>query len=323
MNRITIQMHSAVRNGIGIIIFIWVSVIPCMNASAQGCSDAGFCSVGNLRGNAQLAIPSGKHEFSMGFIYGLGMEEISTLTPVAEYMYHPAKRFSVQLKATAAYAVGELGSTFDPGDLFTLATYKLNDSAHTGWSLSLGIKIPLSDASARGDDGIYLPMDYQASLGTYDLIAGASCMFHRGYEINAGIQWPFADANNNGFYPYLYSDYDLSAFSPTGGFTRSPDALLRFSRSFDFKKGAMSIRPSILGIYHIGEDSYRNLNGANTDISGSSGLTLNISVASVMRAGTNGTVELILAAPVVVRETRPDGLTRSLVAGINYRFRSR
>ena len=57
-------------------------------------------------------------------------------------------------------------------------------------------------------------------------------------------------------------------------------------------------------------------------IDGSEGLTLNLTLDAGYRLNDRWTAELAYGSPLIVREERPDGLTRSMVlnAGLRYAF---
>jgi hypothetical protein len=95
---------------------------------------------------------------------------------------------------------------------------------------------------------------------------------------------------------------------------RKGDVLLRASRNFS-SKGSFSFNTGLLGIFHLGEDSYTNPFESNMmlPINGSSGLTLNLTGAAYWQVGKQTRVGLTGGIPLVVRDVRPDGLTRSWV----------
>jgi len=69
----------------------------------------------------------------------------------------------------------------------------------------------------------------------------------------------------------------------------------------------------------LGEDSFENIFGKRENIKGSDGLTINGNLISAYQLNKNNSIELSVATPFVVRETRPDGLTRSFTAGVIYK----
>ena len=92
------------------------------------------------------------------------------------------------------------------------------------------------------------------------------------------------------------------------------------------------VQPGLLAIYHTTEDTrlvqepdFAGVVPATPEriiVSGSQGLTLNLTVDARYRMNAAWSIEASFGSPVVTRDVRPDGLTRSLVlnAGLAYRF---
>lgn len=74
-------------------------------------------------------------------------------------------------------------------------------------------------------------------------------------------------------------------------------------------------------IYHLTNDKYTDALVVEREIDGSSGLTLNANAYLDYELNETSAVQLNLGVPLVVRETRPDGLTRGLVVNLEYRAR--
>ena len=75
----------------------------------------------------------------------------------------------------------------------------------------------------------------------------------------------------------------------------------------------------MLFIYHLGEDTFENQFSQRETIEGSDGLTINGNLITSYQLNKRSALELSLATPFLIREIRPDGLTRGFVAGLNYR----
>ena len=103
-------------------------------------------------------------------------------------------------------------------------------------------------------------------------------------------------------------------------FERKPDILLRATYSIKTPNNKFTIKPNLLFIYHLGEDRFENIFGKSETLVGSDGLTINGNLISAYNIDKQNGIELSIAAPFVVREARPDGLTRSFVAGILYKY---
>lgn len=286
-------------------------------SNAQGCSDAGFCSLMILKNVNPSA--KKKQQISIGSNIGTGEEQTFTFNPYLQYSRSVSTRFSFQGKVTATYASGFLGSYFSPGDLYGLATYTANQSNTDQLHLLAGVKIPFTRSGQKGNNGLSLPLDYQSSLGTYDVILGINYMAHQHWEFNTGIQIPVIQLNSNTFFPDEYNNKRAESFAPANYFRRKPDLLLRTGYMFSAGK-SVTIKPGLLAIYHLGNDTYKDRLNNRVSIDGSKGLTLNGTVTISGQFKNKSVLELIAATPFIVREIRADGLTRSFVANIQYSF---
>ncbi len=280
-------------------------------ASAQGCSDAGVCSL-----NAFKPADPGddlRNHFKIGVNNGLADYDIAVFGGYVEYGRKFNERWGFDAKIAALGQSGNDISSFGLSDIYLNANYRFSEK--TG--LTVGTKIPLSLADKR-KDGLALPMDYQSSLGTMDFILGISHEINK-LQIVVALQQPLTD-NENAFIPEAYpSSSKLREIPSTNGFQRAGDVLLRLSYPLKINN-RFSITPSILPIYHLAEDKYLTTNGT-ANIEGSKGFTLNGNVFVDYRIGKKGKLQLSLASPFIVRESRPDGLTRGYVVGLEYGVR--
>lgn len=202
------------------------------------------------------------------------------------------------------------------GDIYLNLGYKLSERM----TLTGGVKIPLTDGNAM-KDGRPLPMDYQSSLGTLDLILGAGFRLEN-WQILLGWQQPLTD-NQNSFESWQYeAESPLSEIQSTNQFRRKGDLLLRIARPLTLSD-KLVFTPSLLPIYHLGEDLYTDTYGfvpVEKAIDGSDGLTINMSFQFDLRTGPLSGLQFALGTPLVVRESRPDGLTRGFVLQGGYRI---
>jgi hypothetical protein len=293
-----------------------VFALLCNKGFSQGCSDAGFCTIGALKPsspNEKALENKGIHRIGYLTPVGQGDENVFVWTPGLQYDYFSPKGLNFQAKITGNYANGNLGSAFGAGDIYVSASRikKMNDQ----WNVTptLGFKIPLSQSNSS-EMGMPLPMQYQSSLGTFDVIAGLT-FSDKHWQFSAGYQQPLSGANKNGFLPEFWNGKPESLnYPPSFQLDRKGDLLLRASRGFGTSKG-FSFNTGLLAIYHLGEDSYTNPFEGNRvqPIDGSAGLTLNLTGAAYWQAGKRTRVGLQAGVPLVVRDVRPDGLTRSWV----------
>jgi hypothetical protein len=287
---------------------------------AQGCSDAGFCSIGSLDHQTNEKQKPRAGSLKLGLPVGQGDEGVFVFTPALEYSRNFGN-WTGQAKLTANYASGNLGSALGLGDAYLSGTYTIPTQKKWSTSFTLGVKLPLNQGNLR-EKGLSLPMQYQSSLGTVDLIAGIALSSEK-WKWAAGWQQPLSGRNRNQFLPVYWNTKEAMAYPPSNDFNRKGDVLLRTSyRLLNKKKTALEA--GLLGIYHLANDTYVNASISNNPIaiSGSQGLTLNATASFEWSAGKNWRLGLIGGVPLVVRDVRPDGLTRRFVLApqISYEF---
>ncbi|MBL0340025.1 MAG: hypothetical protein IPP71_03365 [Bacteroidetes bacterium] len=103
-------------------LLILIALVP-LRLNGQGCSDAGFCSIGDLKTQLTQTDANHKNAIAPGASLGIGLEGTLVLTPYLEYSRKLSERAVLNAKLTAVYATGDLGSNFDIGDLFFSGSY--------------------------------------------------------------------------------------------------------------------------------------------------------------------------------------------------------
>lgn len=289
-------------------------------STAQGCSDAGVCTLHSIKNNAEgHESKDGKqNDLSVGFAYGKGERSTNNYTLYLEYTRAITDRTSVTGKVGYSFISGELGKTDGPTDLFLSVNHAFDVKKKWQKSFVIGLKLPFDGADIVRN-GIHLPMPYQTSLGTVDLVLALNYN-RRNFGATLALQQPLKAQNENKFLPGDYPATPLALkYWPTNEFRRKGDLVGRIS--YNFKTGErFSIRPSLLGIYHLANDTYADDDGDRRPIYNSAGLTLNANVFFDYRLKNGSGFELSVGSPFVVRDQRPDGLTRSFVAALEYQF---
>ncbi|MGA0560588.1 hypothetical protein ACO2Q8_28240 [Larkinella sp. VNQ87] len=288
-----------------------------VSSRAQGCSDAGFCSIGGLKQQANT--DSLREQWSLLLPVGLGDQAVFVFTPGIQYDRQLSTRWSIQAKLTANYARGNLGSASGLGDGFLTGIYTVPSRRRWTSSFTLGVKVPLNNGNLTSN-GQALPMQYQSSLGTLDLIAGYSLNSAR-WQVSAGWQQPLTGANRNTFLPEIDNRPESMAYPPSNRFDRRADVLARAAYTL-VNRTKVTLNAGLLGIYHLGQDAYRDAMGRSQRIAGSEGMTLNATLAGWWQLSAKTRMGFTAGLPLVVRPVRPDGLTRSIVFApeVSWRF---
>lgn len=285
----------------------------------QGCSDAGFCTIGALKDNGSSSEQKYSASLALGVGLGMGLEATSSITSYLEYNHAITSKWNLGAKITGGLYDGDLGSNAGPGDFYLSGTYTPKSAENHKFSILGSIKAPLTTSDATNEDDIPLPMEYQSSLGTFDIIAGISYLYKKKWEFSTGFQLPVSGKNENEFLRFP-SDSIEGDFNSTREFERAGDVLLRAGYLFRFQENRLLVKPNLLAIYHLGEDSYTDAFDQRQNIENSDGLTLNAGIMLTRIFKNNHQLEVIAASPLVVREERPDGLTRSFVFNIQYQI---
>lgn len=278
----------------------------------QGCSDAGICTIGS---GFQTTEEKLKNTVEIATTFGAGESDLTYLSPTLSYTRQFNEKFALSTKVTFSSANGGLGTRAAFGDAYLIGNYSFAEKNKKQWSALLGWKFPFT-ASNLKINGYSLPLDYQSSLGTFDLFLGTNFKYSQ-WDFNVAVQIPVFNNNKNSYFKEYATTND---FPTTNLFERQPDALFRTTYTLNTKNQKFSFKPNVLFIYHLGEDSFENIFGKRETIVGSEGLTINGNLISAYNISNRKSVELSVATPFVVRDIRPDGLTRSFVLSVQYKF---
>ncbi|XZF12765.1 hypothetical protein ACTHGU_13340 [Chitinophagaceae bacterium MMS25-I14] len=311
------SLHSA--------LFSLVLFTGTLHAIAQGCSDAGFCTAGALHNNtASSGIKNDttqyQNEISISVTAGSGEQGTAIIIPQAEWVRQWNKKTSLEIKLPFYYAHGTLGNHTGLGDPVLTITHLLKTSRTWNIYGVAGIRIGTGNAAATDRQGRPLPMPYQASLGTTDIIGGVSAAWKTWLSFAAGYQQPIAQYNRNGYISEKYpgADKDYTAYFSSRQLYRKGDFLLRADGHYRYHRLTFTAGPLL--IYHLGKDRITLADGTQTSLAGSEGATLN-ATGSISYDLRHLKAELSAGTPFIVRDYRPDGLTREWVITLKLSWR--
>lgn len=296
----------------------------------QGCSDAGFCTMGAMKPDQPYnkKVPFKLRSLEVSFYRGT--------TPVSPVIYVATldasfsiidNKTSVQVKVPYQTVSGNMGDNAGLSDISLCLTRNLYSSEKFDVSVSLGGKIPTNDSDKASTKeefaGLPLPMYYQTSLGTYDAIAGIS-LITRKWLFATGIQYAFNRNGNQysvqewtGIYPdQSYLEKNASALE----LKRGTDIMFRAERNFRYARFNFSV--GLLPIIRITNDEITDYNtGDRVKPQAAKGMAL----SAIATAGYNFNVKMglkfLVGHKLVQREVNPDGLTRELVTSLSYFYR--
>jgi hypothetical protein len=293
------------------------------SAWCQGCSDAGFCTMGAMKPDQPF---NRKIDFRLRTLEISFYRGTTALTPVilvasADLSFSLNDKTSLQLKLPYQAVKGTLGETSGLGDVSLCFTRSIIKTPRFDVNVSLGGKIPTNHAD-KSSGGRPLPMYYQTSLGTFDLVSGIS-LISRNWLLATGIQHPF-NRNDNAFTWSAWQGSDqspdyIAKYAPAKKLKRGTDIMFRVERNFRFSRLNFSV--GLLPIYRISGDRIENREGDQVKPDGASGLALSgIATAGYQFNVRNG-VKLLFGRKIMQREHNPDGLTREVVTTIGYFYR--
>ena len=289
------------------LVYIFVVALY-LSSTGQGCSDAGLCTVAGLDSG------SGSEESSItariSTIFGLGEQNVFHLSSEFDMVIPTFNNQLVQIKIPYNFTFGNLGNTSGLGDLSITLNQAIISGKSTSFILIGGVKVPSSDAN-KSMNGFPLPMAYQSSLGTYDIIVGISSV-HKNWHFGLGYQHSFSH-NLNEFEHRPDNPAYFNNYNESYQLKRADDLMARVEYRFKLKKTKLMV--GALPIYHLGEDEIKG----GQKVSNSSGLTLNIVAKLQKQLKNNWNMEFVLAAPAIDKEVRPDGLTRSFVGVVSFK----
>ncbi len=294
----------------------------------QGCSDAGFCTMGAMKPDQPYNKRASLKLRSMELSFYRGTTTLSPIVYVAtaDFNFSLNSKNTFQLKVPYQHVEGRLGNTSSMGDLSLCITRSIFASDKFDLNLSIGGKIPTNNSDLTTEDQV-LPMYYQTSLGTYDFIAGLS-IINRKWLFATGIQIPL-NANKNQFDWHRWNSSDAEELSYVQHYAnatnlwRGTDVMLRVERNFRLSRFNFSV--GLLPIYRIVSDRITNFQGVRTskDLAGNTaeGLALSWITTAGYNFNTKSGIKLLVGHKIVQREFSPDGLTRELVTSFTYSYR--
>lgn len=285
--------------------------------SAQGCSDAGFCTMSGLK-PTHLTEQINGTTITIGSNVGLADYGILVAGSVFDVQHTFSPSFTAGAKVISLLQSGKQTTQFGLSDVFVNGAWNVDNI----FSVIGGIKIPLSSAN-KTLNGKSLPMDYQSSLGTVDAIVGIAFSVDD-FQFQFGYQHPLTQ-NGNKFVPFkeVGTTLDFSEFQNTYQYGREADVLFRISYSVLQNKD-WSLMVGVLPIYHVSDDWYSDttiLGIYKYDrIIGSQGFTVNTNLFVRYNVSSQSALELTMASPIKTRSARPDGLTRGFLTSLDYKF---
>lgn len=299
-------------------------------ALGQGCSDAGFCTMGAMKPDQPFNKKALLKLKSMEISFYRGKTTTSPIVYVAtadmNFNIIDDKTF-LQVKLPYQSITGNFGKNSGLGDISICLTRNLYSSERFDIGLSVGGKIPSNDSNNKSkENGLSFPMYYQTSLGTYDFITGLS-LISKKWLFATGIQHPFNE-NKNGFtykgWIPVYQDGKQEAYVrtywPAYHLKRGTDIMFRAERNFRYARFNMSI--GVLPIIRINKDEVTDPNTNEREkLKGTTGMAFTAIGTIGYNFNVKSGIRLLVGKKLKDRDVNPDGLTRHNVTTFSYYYR--
>ncbi len=308
---------------IRVIAFVLLYSVAVTNSFAQGCSDAGFCTMGAMKPDQPF---NKKIELKLRSMEVSFYRGTTPLTPIvyvatADMNFSVNSRTSFQVKLPFQAVSGQLGNTSGLGDISLCLTRNIFTSEKFDVNLSVGTKIP-TNQSDKDESGFPLPMYYQTSLGTYDFITGIS-VINRNWLFATGIQHPF-NRNKNQF---LWTAWEggpedieyVRKYANAKELKRGTDVMLRVERNFRFSR--LNFTLGLLPIFRVTKDEITDVDGNRINPEGTTGMALSGILTTGYSFNVRSGIKLLVGHKIKQRDVNTDGLTRELVSTLSYYYR--
>lgn len=286
-------------------------IIP--DVQAQGCSDAGACSIGSMDEPGKEEDDPPRFFISYEQSFGLGEKFTFVSQTTVTLEHRVSKTTSLTIRTPFIFTSGNLGNSSGIGDVLISVIQQVFRNENSQFGVLLGGKIK-SNNSNFSFAGNPLPMAYQTSLGTYDIIIGTQYLW-KTWDFYLAYQHPFGRNQNEYLKPEAETD-ESKLYFESRHLKRGDDLALRVQKTFQLKN-KQSLQPGVMPIYRI-QKSVITKDDRDVTLDNSSGLTLNLYLTYTKKLKGNALMYLTGAFPVIDRDYRADGLTRNFVVTLRF-----
>ncbi|MCF6169775.1 MAG: hypothetical protein L3J66_02205 [Bacteroidales bacterium] len=287
---------------------LFLSPVP-----GQGCSDAGACSLNSINSTGDSV--ARKTRVRLSITQGIGLGEKFTLISqtTAGIQYRLFDGTTLELLSPFIFTYGNLGQTSGVGDFIFSLNQRLFTKNQKHIKLIVAGRLKSNNANFTYG-GKPLPMAYQTSLGTNDIITGLLFTIPN-WDFYTAYQHPFGRNKNE----YLLTDPSLpdnKKYFESAQLKRGDDLYLRVRRELALRDNNVLIF-TLLTIFRLQQDGIIK-NDEKVLLDGSRETTINLGFSWVRKLSTGQSMELQFAFPVFERAYRADGLTRNAVVAIRF-----
>ena len=296
----------------------------------QGCSDAGFCTMGAMKPdqNYSKRIVVQLRSLEVNFYRGTSLLTPRIYAATVDFNLALNDRNSLQIKVPYQWASGSLGENGGLSDISLSLTRSLKTTSSWNVNGTVGAKIPSGDANKKITNEFTnqlpatLHMYYQNSLGSYDAIAGISAISNK-WLFATGIQIALTRNNNQfdheGFANYHTEEY-LVKYNVGKELKRGTDIMFRAERNWRFTNFNFSL--GLLPIIRITQDEgIPQGETARVKLPNTTGMALSALASFGYQFDVNSSIKIIQGIKLTDRDFNPDGLTRDEVLSVSYIYK--
>lgn len=301
----------------------------------QGCSDAGFCTMGAMRPDQSYNKRIDIKLRSIEFNYYKGSSLLTAVIRAATIDFNLGinDNSSFQIKVPYQWAEGNLGKNGGLSDISLSYTNILKTTENWNINGTLGTKIPSGDANKMvnndftNNEDVPIHMYYQNSLGSFDAIAGVSAISGK-WLVATGIQIALTE-NGNQFVWSNFPGYPdpenpdpeyVRQHNVGRNLKRGVDVMLRIERNWRFTNFNFSL--GLLPIWRVTKDE--GIPVGETErrkLDGTTGMALSGLGSFGYQFDVNNSIKVIRGIKITDRDFNPDGLTRGDVWSISYIYK--
>lgn len=305
--------------------FFYLYLIHPFFSLGQGCSDAGFCSMGAMKPdqkfNKNLSVRL--RSIEVGQYIGRTKFEDYILATNFEVNVGINKKSVVQFKIPFSYVINKVENTSGAGDISLSYTYNILNKERNQVNATIGAKIPTGKGDLKSKEGRPLSMYLQPSLGTFDLVLGLSYI-SRNWLIATGYQKVLVNNNENAFTKNAWEDFpdpvkraDAQRYPNANRLERSSDVMLRVERNLRFSN--INFHLGLLNIYRFRKDRITDpATGEKLIFNGSEGIAITLIVGTTYYLNTKNGLKFLFGNQLLQRNANPDGLRREQVLQFGY-----
>ena len=294
-----------------LLVFLVFLILLNLLVSGQGCSDAGACSVDILNFSPGYEQKTRKVTLSFDQSFSLGEHYIFISQSTLGVQYKITKSTRAELRVPFILTYGNLGYTYGAGDLIISLSQDFFKDKNYQVTGIIGSRLKVNNADFTFG-GQPLPMAYQTSLGSYDIITGVQYSRMK-WNFYVAYQHPFGRNENRYLVPPGETNPDKQYFE-SAYLKRGDDLYVRLRYHLALKS-ERSLTFTLLSIYRI-QKSEIIKNDQNVVLDGSNGLTMNPGITYSTALKNDRKLSLQLAAPVIDRNYRADGLTKNVIISV-------